>query len=66
MGRFLVGEFGLILVIDRLLDGLKVTAASPGRVKFEVEVLKEHTVSVFLAFGLVGFKDTDICSLESP
>ncbi|KAE9961485.1 hypothetical protein BLS_001951 [Venturia inaequalis] len=35
----------------RLLDGLKVTAASPGRVKFEVEVLKEHTNRLNILHG---------------
>jgi acyl-coenzyme A thioesterase 13 len=32
----------------RLLDGLRVTAASPGRVRFEVQVMKEHTASSLL------------------
>ncbi|TID25333.1 acyl-coenzyme A thioesteras-like protein 13 [Venturia nashicola] len=35
----------------RLLDGLKVTAASPGWVKFEVEVLKEHTNRLKILHG---------------
>lgn len=46
---------------NRLLDGLKVTAASPGRVKFEVEVMKEHTVSpscsLFFAFETMKITD---------
>lgn len=35
----------------RLLDGLRVTAASPGRVKFEMEIQKEHTNRLQILHG---------------
>jgi len=35
----------------RLLDGLRVTAASPGKVKFEVEIVKEHTNRLNILHG---------------
>lgn len=40
---------GLDVIIDKTFQ-LRVTAAEPGRVDFELDIRKEHTVSVVYTY----------------